>query len=210
MIITPHVLTSLLITTNLERLRIRGQCPNRSWASLLLIYGSSFVSHFLLDYIPHFDYSIDGPDYVENVFKVSADLLFAFVFFAIAFRWALKLIVRALNAPIGTLKEPAVRRNLRYLPLLGVLSCGIFSALLPDIIVQISKLLPVGALIGFTRLHDLLHSRVGLDAWQGLFVQAVFCLFVIFGLVHSAKNLERDRFGREIVEETELWLELQK
>jgi hypothetical protein len=198
MVITPHVLTSLVLTTNLERIRVKKNYTKSRKRLVLIACICSFVSHFLLDSVPHYDYSIVGLDQLD-VLKITADIILAGIIFAIAFHGSFVVTHGSLVVMLEEL-DIGVKSGLRRLPMLGTLIIGVFFSVLPDVIVQFSTDFGRRRTLLYS-LHGLLHTSTKLDFSPGIFIEIGISLVFIYILIKSAARFEADITCREIGEE---------
>lgn len=202
MIIGPHAVTSMLITTQFERFYIKSSYKNKS-AWLAAVAMLSFLSHFLLDIVPHHDYIIDFAD-PANAYKLSSDILLAFVAFFIIFWSRVKNIVAPLRHPLGGQELRLSKENSFDLGFFLAIWLGILFACLPDVLTYISYQSNNLLLKNFKKFHDFFHSSKTLGAWVGYYIQIVICCGLIFWTRYLAKKNALEQLAILAGEEYEL------
>ncbi len=202
MIITPHALMGLLIATGVERLRFKKIKFNKRWHLILLTGLLCFLSHFILDSIPHYDYSI-YPDPLENIYKILIDVGIFTIIFWFIFRKQFASLIDLLNQPMSELHKTKNKDRFRHLPFFFMVVIGLLVALLPDILSMAvpspDKIFLLGKI---QNLHKSVHSNELMDILPGMYVQIFTSVFLIYCLLRYKKRLEFEGSS----EEAEAWL----
>ena len=120
MVITPHVIIGCFVAAKIQNRYLKNNKFDSGWRFWTTVTVLSLASHFLLDFIPHYDYNIYDTRYTgEIVAKLVLDLFLAFCFVSAVCRYATNLI------------------DFFYKPFLA-LYIGAFVSILPDIINAVS------------------------------------------------------------------------
>ena len=156
MIFSPHIIIGAAIGAKTQNL------------GLIIILG--LLSHFILDKIPHWDYSIKGiknfretknfKTLIINLIKIAVDgLIGLLIIFLIL--WQKKLL------------------DFSHLPFILL---GVFISILPDILWGLSGFINSNFLDAFTKLHDRIHfqkQKEGTITFLGFFTQIVLILIAM-------------------------------
>lgn len=171
MVITPHTITATLIAVNLERLWVKNptRYPRKIiWPAVGL---AGFCSHFLLDFMPHSDYSIHGPNQIENFIKLSYDTAVALTLIGHIVWGRVKSLTMWSKLPIGIRGLTPVKEKTREFPFLITVSVCAISALVPDILIVLSK--SFGGLHVCRVFHEYFHSSYEPGLVLGSFTQGL-------------------------------------
>lgn len=201
MVIGPHAATSMLITTLLERSHTKSSQKNKL-VLLVSVTMFSFASHFLLDKIPHSEYtlSINNP---EDTYKLTLDILSALAAFFVIFWPRVKTIVSPLQYDTKR-SEPILPRKISFSPILFLaIWLGVFFACLPDIIIRVFYPTSNLFLKNFSKFHAFFHASKTSDVWIGYCIQTIIYLVVVFWARYLAKNNYTEQIaewaGREYI-----------
>lgn len=196
MSITPHVLMGFVIVANAQRLKVRyRQKFKKRWLLVGIICLASFISHFVIDNIPHSDYGIYESGFwgmVWSAYKLTVDCLLAVLGLMFSFR--------KLPLPEKASDRFYYIRSLRqkiYSSLVVIAPCELFAlaaifSLSPDILIALSRMTGGHHFAAFTRFHDYLHSSVKLDIYRGFFYQFLASAALVWLLKKSNRWLLRD------------------
>lgn len=157
MILLPHIIMGATIGAKTQNL------------GLIIILG--LLSHFILDKIPHWDYSIKD---IEN-FRKTKNFK----------KLIINLIKTTLDGSIGLLIVFLVlwQKNLVNFDYLIFVFFGIFISTLPDILAILSKITDNNFLNAFTKFHDFIHfknQKEGKITFLGFFSQIVIIIISLF------------------------------
>ncbi len=180
MVITPHALSGIFIATDLEKLRIRSKGTlNNRFNMLGLSCYLAFLSHFLVDSIPHFDYPIkDSSGHVIFTW-ILVDTFILCTLFSIVF-W--KKIIDLNN-----------KNTLKFL--LMMISVAIFS-MMPDIILATLSSSGIEIVSEFSQFHFWCHSQLIPTTKDGLINEFFYSLFII-NMIRISRNNLREEESRQ-------------
>lgn len=199
MIIGPHAVTSMFITTWLEQLYIRSTHKNRlRW--LTPVIAASFASHFLLDSIPHYEYTLDLNNPSE-AYKLAFDILSVFAAFFIIFWSRIKRLTTPLQYPECERAQIPPKENLFNLNFLLAIWLGIFFSCLPDVLTHISYPLTNLLLKNFKKFHDLFHTSTTVSMSTGYTIQILLYFALTFLTKFLAKKNAFEQLTQVIDEE---------
>jgi hypothetical protein len=151
MVVTPHVLFGSLIYKICEKLFKRNnQDLNQSPLLFFLVLVLAFCSHFILDNIPHTEYSFLRPNLVVGTSKLLFDISLAIF-----------LLLLSINC----------YPNWKNIKTQWATVLAGFSAILPDIIANSSRVFH--SLFWFTDSHNKLHTSVIPTFWVGILTQLI-------------------------------------
>ena len=137
---------------------------------------ASFSSHFILDTIPHYDYSIAINDF-STPYKLALDFLFTLTIFLFVFWLSVKKSNAFLQEPIDNRHKLWAQEGIRYLNFLGLVVLGIFFAWLPDIFKILTYNQSGNVVIEYiNKFHVQIHSRHYLAASLGLILQIILSI----------------------------------
>jgi hypothetical protein len=161
MILLPHIITGAMIGAKTKNL------------GLIIILG--ILSHFILDKIPHWDYSING---IKD-FRKTRNFK----------KLVITLIKIGIDGLIGLLIVSLTlwQKDMFNSDYLLFILLGIFASVLPDILGILSEITNNNFLNVFTKFHDFAHFKTekeGELTFLGLFTQiaVIICALVIFFL----------------------------
>lgn len=198
MIVTPHALAGFFISANVERLRLR----NGRWSKRLNLAALtcllSFLSHFLLDSVPHYDYPLSE----TRLGGLIGDLISLGFISGIVFWKYLKIVSQGLRYPIGMLHYKKAKIKLRFLPLFFTMAASAVSSMMPDILLRLDKSLGLNYLPWFSSIHKWSHAHNALYIETGLYAQLVLSILMSYMIYRSMNKLEME----SSFEEAEAWL----
>lgn len=150
MVITPHAIIGSYLAVLVDRF-----FPRKYSTTLIYIISAIFalISHFLLDKIPHWEYSLLKPSLSVGILKVLIDSILAVII--------VRLILK---------KEKD--KNLIF--------WGAFLGILPDILVFAAFYFHLDWLAWFVNFHDRSHTSIAPGHFIGITTQALLVLFVYF------------------------------
>jgi hypothetical protein len=152
MILTPHILLGAAIGSKI--------------ASPGVVFSLSFLSHYLLDALPHYEYDVSGLK-GKSAKKIIIDLLQVAIDFSIGMALALFLVW---NSPFRT-----------------TAILGMLSALVPDMLLFLHYRYPKSKFLNiFAVPHHAVHYLKNLSpAWLSLATEIIVSLAIIFFLVYT-------------------------
>ncbi len=179
MAITPHVLAGFVIAVNVESLRFKRRSES-SWFIFLTCL-ISFLSHFVLDHIPHWDYSI-----YDNRFEAATNLSIDCGILSVITIFILMSLVYDVD------DDKRVRHAIIQSREIGsywlFISAAVFS-MLPDLIILASKNTESKIVDYFFLVHHRLHSQIHLSYINGMLTQIVTTIVLIWVLKKSSEKL---------------------
>ncbi|MDP3953815.1 MAG: hypothetical protein Q8Q06_00155 [bacterium] len=210
MIITAHALTACWIASWLRVWPGRWKKFGENNEKKLVFAVSciiSFASHFLLDALPHWDYSINTSSDILNVSVISLDVLMLLAVMLIIFFRPLGPIFDSMFDLPKHKREAKLRGGTIYLFFLLLFSA--FFSLLPDILKNLGLMYGLPRLLFLEGVHNNFHTHIKLDPAVGtlmLFAHVVLILFLFFlkkngngGLVKGFKKFNLvDRLEAEL------------
>lgn len=185
MVITPHAIAGALIATNFERLHILN--PKR-WSRVLTItavLAAAFCSHFLLDFIPHYEYWIYGPRKDETIIKILFDLAAALTIIGFVLKYQFRNLTAHLDS--GSSDQPKSKEWVGDLPFLGLVSVGVATSLGPDVLVFFSRTWEI--FFGYRAFHDFFHSSKNPGLLGGTLIQILVSIVLTIWCRQSYKKL---------------------
>mgnify|MGYP001569832704 CR=1 FL=1 len=186
MIIGPHAVTSMLITIWLERCRLRSSYKNKLvWLSLIATL--SLGSHFFLDSIPHYDYTLNLDNHMDT-YKLAADALSAGIAFLLIFWHRIRTIVAPLRDSIREHESILPKESRLNLAQFVTIWLGIFFACLPDILNRLLYPTSNFFIKNLKKVHDFSHVSEKADILIGCYIQVVIYLVIIFLARYLAKK----------------------
>ena len=155
MVITAHAVVGSLIAClfhKFARVKI-----NNFWL-WAIVFVFAFFSHFLLDAIPHWDYSLERPDQFSGLSRAVIDCLIA----------GLLIILSSRNLTKGFFGLWQCR----------ILFWGAWAAILPDAIIYITKHLGMQTFLflNFFKFHEGMHSSARPNLSYGGPIQIVIVI----------------------------------
>ena len=159
MILLPHIITGAMIGAKTKNL------------GLIIIL--SFLSHFILDKIPHWDYSIKG---VKD-FRGTRNFK----------KLVMTLIKIGIDGLIGLLIVSLTlwQSDMFNSDYLLFILFGIFASVLPDLLGILSEIMHNNLLNIFAKFHDFAHSKKtekeGKITFLGIFTQIAVIIFALSG-----------------------------
>ncbi len=153
MIITPHILVGAAIALKIK--------------NPILVFIAAFLSHFVLDLIPHSEYNINvlyGLKFSRKFFRENLSRKYILAYLKILSDFFLGIFLISFILSVHSLK---------FSPLIYL---GIFSSILPDIITIIfwqTKILVFKRFLHFRKIHS----------WWGILPQIGLCLIVILIII---------------------------
>lgn len=206
MIMTPHAITGMFIATFCERRRIGGRWPGKKWVWALVVATASFLSHFLLDGLPHHDYSVYNDSRI-NTYALGLDALFTLGVFLIIFWSQVKALTKTLQRSVEGRARSKTREGIMCLPLFSFVLCGIYFAWLPDALNVLSA--EITTLVRFKQFHDSFHSSTISDIYIGYFLQTSISIILLLLTVSQVGKLKKQMAlefrAEQIGEEAERW-----
>ncbi len=156
MMLTTHVMVGATLALTLA--------PDRPWLAFLL----GFVSHLLIDVIPH------GDAEMYTKYQKGLQVRLALAYSAIDAVVAIVLIGILLNLPLGETSR-------------GIATLGIFGGVLPDLLAGLREIVKSRWLEAFNRVHFFFHDGVtkrwgDVPLWLGIGAQVIViaALFPLF------------------------------
>ncbi len=156
MMLTTHVMVGATLALTIA--------PDRPWLAFLL----GFVSHLLIDVIPH------GDADMRVRYQNGQQVKLALAYNAIDAVVAIVVIGILLNLPLGEMSR-------------GIATLGIFGGVLPDLLAGLREILKSRWLEAFHRVHFFFHDGVtkrwgDIPLWVGIGVQVIViaALFPVF------------------------------
>lgn len=190
MVITPHALASVIISVNIERLHTRNPRHFKRWLAIGASCFLSFCSHFLLDAVPHYEYSIQGPDNLDNALKIAFDLATALVVIGFVFKNQTKELLEWSRYPIQFLGS-FPKAKFRNLPFLVTMFASVAASIIPDVLTQISR--TTGTLFAYKAFHDFYHTRLGVDSIGGIPTQIAIVILLFYLCSRYAGKLDKEK-----------------
>ncbi len=142
MVLTPHILAGAVIGAEVKNI----------W----VVLGLGLASHYLMDALPHWDYSVElNLKKIKDMAKIGLDLLIGLT------------IVFVVAEPLD-----------------WYLAAGIFFALLPDLIQFLYLGFGLDFLKPLTRFHRWIHFDKRLGLFSGLGLILLFCLAFVSVLIY--------------------------
>ncbi len=156
MMLTTHVMVGATLALTLA--------PDRPWLAFVL----GFVSHLLIDVIPH------GDAEMYTKYQKGQQIRLALAYNAIDAVVAIVLIGILLNLPLGEMSR-------------GIATLGIFGGVLPDLLAGLREVAKSRWLEAFHRIHFFFHDGVtkrwgDVPLWLGIGAQVIVigALFPLF------------------------------
>lgn len=151
MVVTPHGIFGSLIYEAIDKLSY-----GRKWLGEILYWcvtlPLAFASHFVLDKIPHYDYSLTSPNMGKGFIRLGIDVLFC---------WCILI-------GFTSKKSLAVNTRDEKMLLAGIV------AISPDVIVNLTKFLSIPYFSWFVDFHDRMHTSIHPGPFLGMVTQIVF------------------------------------
>lgn len=138
----------------------------------VLAFSAAFVSHFLIDAIPHWDYHLRSFKRDEDN-PLNSDMVFGLNFILdmldISFDFFLAIILPLL-----------IFGSLEFSQLL-IVFCGVVGGVLPDALQFVYFKFRHEPLISLQKFHQWIHTGTKIESWKrGVAAQFVLVAFVIF------------------------------
>lgn len=174
MVITPHMVAATLIAVNFEKMHVSKPFRYPKGIILPAAFLAAFGSHFLVDFIPHHDYSIYSHNRMDNFAKLAMDTAVGLALLSFVFKQKLRDLADWGFTPISAHNTPSATEKLLGLPsLLTTLLC-VFASLLPDIFIVLLR--SNGMSTRFQTFHRFFHSTLEPGVFLGVFTQIVFVI----------------------------------
>ena len=172
MVITPHAVVGSLIAVVIVRLIPKNKDP--VWAYLIAL-PLAFISHFILDAIPHWEYNYRDIRNSVLLSRALADSIIAISLIMVASR-GLE------DGFIGFWK-----RRLIFI--------GAFAAILPDILTLIknNSVFMQPYLSGFEIFHERIHTRTRILFLTGFSVEVMVTFLSFFLIFLLTRNINNNR-----------------
>ena len=200
MIIAPHALTACFIASYLRASPLRWRIVGGMRGMFFLVFLLSFMSHFILDALPHWDYYISKSIPSVSIGNIIFDLVIFGAMMVYIFYKPLIPIFEAVLNPSRYRKEARLRQE--TISLLCLLLSASFFSLLPDILKNTGQLLGMPSLLFLESIHIYLHSSIKLDPAVGLFMYFLYfgsILFIFLNRIMSNQKLNLiDRLQSEL------------
>ena len=205
MLITPHVLVGSAIAAGIEFNRNGVSFLSTRASTVAIACGLAFTSHFLLDAVPHYDYSVYN-SMTFDFYKIIFDATVAFAMGAVVFGNFLKETSLGLDHPAYKLKEPAIKDRFRHIPFLLTVIASAFASILPDIIINILRNHEGLAIMLFWQIHYFFHGSPSLTMTYGLISQGGLSIILGLYLLKLSTRLKTKLDSEQLGREVELWL----
>lgn len=199
MVITPHAVTGTLIAINCEIIHVRNQEQYPRRLVILILCMLAFCSHFLLDSLPHYDYSIYTNNKTDNIVKVMFDLALALAISVFLLKKPFQNLIQWLRIPVEFHGLSLAKQKMKGLPVVFMALTGIFMAIIPDVVAVLSRYF--GILNGYRKFHDYFHASSYTDIVSGSIAEIFVTLILILLNIKSAKRLENETRLKTVIEE---------
>ncbi len=203
MSITPHVMAGFVTAVNFEGLRLKKPLQNK-WLIYFLMCLVSLATHLFLDRIPHFDYSIYGPDKFESGLKLFVDAALALLIIKCIFElWA-----RKNGIPNGSKILDQIIPGLSEAGSYWIFALATFFCLVPDLIAVLAKNPNMTFLHFLSVLHDKNHTSIIPGTVVGLTTQLATIIILWYFLKKSLQKLYQYKLEQKMVQIDQEWLTL--